>query len=165
MRFTANVQSERIEIELNHAGANSIEVKVGARRYSLESKAVEPGVFWLCWNNRSLEVSVTQNGGTYIVSIEGRRIPVEMIDARTALRRAARQGYDGVAEIRAPMPGKIVKVLVAERTEVQPNQGILVMEAMKMQNEIKSPKKGIVQKLCVIEGAAVNSGDLLAVVE
>jgi pyruvate carboxylase subunit B len=63
------------------------------------------------------------------------------------------------------MPGKIVKILVSEGTEVKPNEGILVMEAMKMQNEIKSPKHGIVMKIRVKEGAPVNAGDLLAVVE
>jgi biotin carboxyl carrier protein len=63
------------------------------------------------------------------------------------------------------MPGKVIKLLVAEGAEVQVNQGIVVLEAMKMQNEIKSPKKGVVSKLGVTEGAAVNAGDLLATVE
>ena len=63
------------------------------------------------------------------------------------------------------MPGKVVKLLVAEGAEVQANQGIVVLEAMKMQNEIKSPKQGVVRKLDVTQGAAVNAGDLLATVE
>jgi Acetyl/propionyl-CoA carboxylase, alpha subunit len=67
--------------------------------------------------------------------------------------------------VRAPMPGKVVRLLVAEGAEVNANQGLLVMEAMKMQNEIKSPKKGVVRKLSVAEGVAVNSGDLLASIE
>jgi biotin carboxyl carrier protein len=63
------------------------------------------------------------------------------------------------------MPGKVVKVLVEEGAAVEMNQGLLMIEAMKMQNEIKSPKKGVVRKLGVTEGAAVNSNDLLATVE
>jgi biotin carboxyl carrier protein len=63
------------------------------------------------------------------------------------------------------MPGKIVKVLLQAGAAVSANQGILVMEAMKMQNEIKSPKDGVVKCVSVQEGSAVNSGDLLAVVE
>jgi biotin carboxyl carrier protein len=90
---------------------------------------------------------------------------VEIIDTRAAFRRAAQHEQDGVVQIRAPMPGKVIKLLVAEGAEVEPNQGIVVLEAMKMQNEIKSPKKGVVRKLGVKEGAAVNSGDLLATVE
>ena len=63
------------------------------------------------------------------------------------------------------MPGKVVRVLASENTEVEAGQGVLVVEAMKMQNEIKSPKKGRVQKILAVEGAAVNAGDVLAIVE
>ena len=164
MKYTAIVEGDRVEIDLTRTGANAIAVEIAGRKYTFDAKEVEPGVYWLNWNNRSFEVAVTQNSEGYIVSVGGHWIPVEMVDARTALRRAAQHG-DGIVEIRAPMPGKVVKVLVGEGSEVQPNQGILVVEAMKMQNEIKSPKKGVVKKLQVIEGTLVNSGDLLAVVE
>jgi biotin carboxyl carrier protein len=63
------------------------------------------------------------------------------------------------------MPGKVVRLLVAEKAEVEAGQGVLVVEAMKMQNEIKSPKKGTVQRLVATEGANVNAGDVLAIVE
>ena len=63
------------------------------------------------------------------------------------------------------MPGRVVRLLVAENSVVEAGQGIVVVEAMKMQNEIKSPKKGTVQKILVSEGAAVNAGDVLAIVE
>src|SRR5262249_7932542 len=125
----------------------------------------EPGIYWFSWNNRSLEISVSQTLDAYVASLAGHRIHVEILDARTALRRAARQGQDGVVQIRAPMPGKVIKVLVREGEEVQSNQGIVVLEAMKMQNEIKSPKKGIVRRLGVTDGGPVNSGDLIATVE
>jgi len=63
------------------------------------------------------------------------------------------------------MPGKIVRVLVNEGSEVEAGAGVLVVEAMKMQNEIKSPKKGRIRRILVGQGAAVNAGDVLAVVE
>ena len=63
------------------------------------------------------------------------------------------------------MPGKVVRVLATAGAEVEAGEGILVVEAMKMQNELKSPKKGRLQKVTVSEGAAVNAGDVLAVVE
>jgi len=63
------------------------------------------------------------------------------------------------------MPGKIVRVLVAEKSAVEAGEGIVVVEAMKMQNEIKSPKKGVVQKILAVSGASVNAGDVLAIVE
>ncbi len=63
------------------------------------------------------------------------------------------------------MPGKIVRVIAHEKDEVEPGTGVLVIDAMKMQNELKAPKKGIVTKLLVKEGTAVNAGDVLAIVE
>jgi biotin carboxyl carrier protein len=68
-------------------------------------------------------------------------------------------------KIVAPMPGRIVRLLVAENSEVEAGQGIVVVEAMKMQNEIKSPKKGVVKKMSAIRRRAVNPGDVLAIVE
>jgi biotin carboxyl carrier protein len=65
----------------------------------------------------------------------------------------------------APMPGKVIRILLQEKAKVEPGQGILVMEAMKMQNEIKSPRKGMVQKILATEGANVNAGDVLAIIE
>ncbi|HYR91064.1 MAG TPA: biotin/lipoyl-containing protein [Terriglobia bacterium] len=165
MKYTAIIHGERIEIELNRTGGNSIEAEVGGRKYLLEARMVEPGVYWFNWNNRSLEISIARNGEEFVVSLADHRIPVEMVDGRTARLRSGLQGHDGVVEIRAPMPGKIVKLLVPEGAEIEANQGLLVMEAMKMQNEIKSPKKGIVRKLGVSENAAVNSGDLLGTIE
>ena len=166
MRYTAVIEGERIEIELTRTGEATIEAEISGRKYTVEARMVEPGVYWFDWNNRSLEIAVAQSGGgEYVVSLPDRRVSVEMADAGNALQRAAQHGHDGLAEVRVPMPGKVVKVLVAEGGEVDANQALLVMEAMKMQHEIKSPKKGIVRKLGVSEGAAVSAGDLLAVVE
>jgi biotin carboxyl carrier protein len=63
------------------------------------------------------------------------------------------------------MPGKVVRLLVREGDEIEAGAGVAVVEAMKMQNEIKSPKKGTIQKILVSEGSAVNAGDVLIVVE
>ena len=80
-------------------------------------------------------------------------------------RRGSGLGDDGPRKLVAPMPGKVVRVLVREGDEVDAGQGRVVVEAMKMQNEIKSPKKGTVRKLVASAGAAVNAGDVLVVVE
>jgi pyruvate carboxylase subunit B len=63
------------------------------------------------------------------------------------------------------MPGKVVRLLVREGDDVEPGRSIAVVEAMKMQNELKSPKKGIVRKLLVDEGDTVNAGEVLAIVD
>ena len=165
MKFTAIIDRERVEVELGKSGAASIEAEIAGCKYVFDVDHVEPGVYWFNWNNRSIEIAVTPNGDNYVVSLDGRRLSVEIVDPRSALRKAAQKGQAGIMELRAPMPGKVVRVLVSEGAEVLANQGVLVMEAMKMQNEIKSPKKGIVKMIRVNQNAAVNAGDLLAVVE
>jgi biotin carboxyl carrier protein len=165
MKFTATVEGERVEVELVKSNATRVEGAIGGRRYVLEVAPVGPGVYWFNWNNRSIEAAVTPAVGEYVVSINERHISVEIADPRAALRKAAHQGEAGLAEVRAPMPGKVVRILVSEGDEIQAHQGVIVVEAMKMQNEIKSPKSGIVKKIRVERNAAVNAGDILAIVE
>jgi biotin carboxyl carrier protein len=165
MKYTVVLAGERVDLEIDLTDPRKIVAQVAGRAYSLETKTVEPGVYWFNWNNRSIELSVTPAGAEYTVSVDGLRFVAEILDARAALRKAAQQGHDGVVELRAPMPGKIVKVLLQPGSEVSANQGILVMEAMKMQNEVKSPKSGILKRVAVQENATVNSGELLAIVE
>jgi biotin carboxyl carrier protein len=94
------------------------------------------------------------------------RYAIDVQDPRSLrTRRAAAGAEAGPQKITAPMPGKIVRLIVAEKAEVKAGQGVIVMEAMKMQNEMKSPKDGKVQKILVAEGATVNAGDVLAVIE
>jgi len=165
MKYTVIVTGEHVDLEIDLNDPRRIEAQVSGRKYVLDTKSVEPGVYWFNWDNRSIELRVTPAIEGYIVSVDGHQHPVEIVDTRTALRKAAHHGHDGEVELRAPMPGKIAKVLLQPGAEVAANQGILVMEAMKMQNEIKSPKAGVVKRVAVQEGSAVNSGDLLTIVE
>jgi len=94
------------------------------------------------------------------------RFQAELRDPRSLRSRQDRAAdAKGPRKLLAPMPGKVVRVLAPEKSEVQLGQGVLVVEAMKMQNEVKSPKKGIVQRVLTAEGASVNAGDVLAIVE
>jgi biotin carboxyl carrier protein len=165
MKYTVTVSGQRVDLEIDFNDPRKIEAQVSGRKYVLDSKTVEPGVYWFNWDSRSIELRVTPAIEGYIVSVDDHQVPVEIDDTRTALRKAVHRGHDGEVELRAPMPGKIVKVLLRAGAEVSANQGILVMEAMKMQNEIKSPKDGVIKRVVVQEAAAVNAGELLVVVE
>jgi biotin carboxyl carrier protein len=82
--------------------------------------------------------------------------------------RAANAGAAGdaaTAEIKTAMPGKVVRILTAVGEEIKRGEGVIIVEAMKMQNEMKAPKDGIVKEIRVEEGATVNAGDVLAVIE
>ena len=165
MRYKAIVSGETVVVELELT-PNGIEATVGGRPYTLEVSMIQPGVFWLNWGTRSIEVSVLDAGEMYSVSIEGHRIPVEILDSRKMLQRSTHQSErGGASEIRSPMPGKIIRVLTEEGADVKNHQGIVVMEAMKMQNEIKSSMAGRVRKIAVIEGETVRAGDLIAIVD
>ena len=91
--------------------------------------------------------------------------PRSAIRAPSGRARPPAPGLEGPKKLVSPMPGKVVRVLVAAGAEVEAGQGIIVVEAMKMQNEIKSPKKGKVSKIIAAEGATVNAGEALAIVE
>jgi biotin carboxyl carrier protein len=94
------------------------------------------------------------------------RYAAELRDPRSlGGRQSGRRDQKGPRKLVALMPGKVVRVLVEERAEVEAGQGVIVVEAMKMQNEIKSPKKGTVVKIVAEVGVSVNPGDVLAVIE
>src|SRR3954464_13714197 len=126
----------------------------------------ESEVLSLVLDDRSYEVKrQTTPTGTRIL-IGDAVFDVEVRDPRSFRARKRGTGLDeGPQRITSPMPGKVVRVLAPEGTEVEAGQGVIVIEAMKMQNEMKSPKKGRVQKIIAPEGSAVNAGDGLAIVE
>jgi biotin carboxyl carrier protein len=126
----------------------------------------EPDVLSLVLGGRSYEIKrQTTPAGTRII-IGDAVFEVEVSDPRSFRQRKRRAGSEeGPQKITSPMPGKVVRVLAPEGAEVEAGQGVIVIEAMKMQNELKSPKKGKVQKIVAQQGAAVNAGDVLAIVE
>ena len=106
-----------------------------------------------------------RHAGGLVVTIEGYRFELEVRDPRRWSRKSAGGGAGAVQSIVSPMPGKVVRVLVAPGDEVVAGQGIVVVEAMKMQNELKSNRTGRVLSVAAKEGATVNAGELLATIE
>src|SRR5215510_5111034 len=126
MKQTVIIDGNPFDLELvRSSDGQRIEAEIDGKKYTLNVQAVETGVYWLIWNHRSIEISVTPSGDAYVASVDGRRVNVEIVDARAALRKAAQQGHAGTVALRAPMPGKIVKVLVSDGAAVETNQGLL----------------------------------------
>jgi biotin carboxyl carrier protein len=113
---------------------------------------------------RSYEARVEEAGGLLVVVIDAHRFEIELRDPRRFSRQAAGRGLDGVQAVVAPMPGKVVRVLAAAGDPVEAGQGLLVVEAMKMQNELKAQRAGKVLSLNAREGATVTAGDVLATI-
>jgi len=123
-------------------------------------------VLSLIVDGHAFEIKREQTATDLHMWVGSSRFGVELRDPRS-LRSRQSSGLDekGPRKIVAPMPGRVVRLLVAEQAAVEAGQGLIVVEAMKMQNEIKSPKKGVVKKIVAAAGAAVNAGDVLAIVE
>jgi biotin carboxyl carrier protein len=123
-------------------------------------------------------ISILLDGQSYVVHVtpmlEGRvklqtgphEYTAEVMDPRAWKgRKHSVVEAEGRQQIIAPMPGKVIRILVAAGDVVEAGQGLAVIEAMKMQNEIKSPKSGLVERVIVMEGQNVNAGEILAWVE
>lgn len=140
--------------------------RLDGREIAFDAVLPRANVVSILMDGQSYEVKRERVGEETHLWLRNERHLVEVRDPRSlTTRRAVAGGAAGPKKIVAPMPGKVVRVLVGPRTEVEQGQGLLVVEAMKMQNEIKSPKKGTVQQVLTREGAAVNAGEVLAVVE
>ncbi len=134
--------------------------------HEADVEAPEPGVYSVLMNGRSYDARVEENpAGGVVVVIDGYRFVVEARDPRRWSAKGAGRGGEGVQRLTAPMPGKVVRVLVSAGDAVEAGQGLLVVEAMKMQNEIKAPRAGRVVSLPATEGAAVTAGEVLATME
>jgi acetyl/propionyl-CoA carboxylase alpha subunit len=125
----------------------------------------EPGVYSVLLEGRSYDAFVEDTPTGLVVTIEGYRFEIEARDPRRWFRKTAGAGADRVQSILSPMPGKVIRVLVAPGDPVVPGQGIVVVEAMKMQNELKSNRTGRVLAVPAKEGATVTAGELLATIE
>lgn len=121
----------------------------------------EPGVYSILQAGASFEIRVTADR----LEVDGHPVRYVTEDLRQWKRSSALAGPGGRASITAPMPGKVVRILVAVGDMVTAGQGIIVIEAMKMQNELKSPMEGVVSRLAVTENEGVAAGTVLAVVE
>ncbi len=132
---------------------------------SASAVSAGPGVYSVLLNGRSYRASVTRSVQGIAIEVAGRIFEIEIQDPRAPRRNASGLPGEGKQTLIAPMPGKIVRILVAQGDTVETGQGLIVIEAMKMQNELKALRPGRVVSLAVAEGAAVAAGDVLAVVE
>ena len=132
---------------------------------AMNVRKVQPGIYSVLHEGRSFDVRIVADGAGYSVEIDGRRFEVTMEDPRNTRKKSAASVGHGRQTIAASMPGKVVRVLVADGEEVTVGQPIIVVEAMKMQNEMKAPKSGRVAKIHVRDGATVAAGQPLLVVE
>jgi biotin carboxyl carrier protein len=164
MLYDVNIDGKNYRLDLNQADGRW-SCRLDGRELEVDAVLARPDVLSLRIGNLAYEIKLERVANDLHLWVGSTRFAAEVRDPRS-LRGRARAGDDhGPRKIVAPMPGKVVRLMVREGNEVEAGAGVAVVEAMKMQNEIKSPKKGTVQKILISEGAAVNAGDVLAIVE
>jgi biotin carboxyl carrier protein len=168
MKLKAQIGNDEFDVTVDGI-SQSVTADIGGRLYDLDVRELSSGVYLFLHENKvyRCRVAARRNSRTsFDVSVRGRDYGVTIVDPKR-LRSGQTSGTHGhgVAEIVSPMPGKVVKVLVDVGQKVEAHAGIVVVEAMKMQNELKSPKAGVVAQINFEAGATVNAGDVLAVIE
>jgi biotin carboxyl carrier protein len=164
MLYNVTIDGKNYRLDLNR-GDGRWACRLDGRDMEVDAVLARPDVLSLRIGNTAYEIKSERVANDLHLWVGSTCFDVEVRDPRS-FRGRTRAGDDrGARKITAPMPGKVVRLLVGEGDEVDPGTGVAVVEAMKMQNEIKSPKKGILREILVKEGAAVNAGDVLAIVE
>jgi biotin carboxyl carrier protein len=165
MVYDVMVDGKPHRLELEKVGA-CWNCRLDGKEVHVDAVLPRRDVLSLLVDGHAFEVKREQTATDLHLWVGSTRFPVELRDPRSLRGRQSGAGDEkGPRKIVAPMPGRVVRLLLAEGADVDAGQGIVVVEAMKMQNEIKSPKKGIIKKITAAAGAAVNAGDVLAIVE
>lgn len=163
MTVWLEMEGKRVRVELPaEISGGTFDCSVDGRTMQVNAQAMEPGVLSLIVDGRQYRCVLDGDA----VIIGGQRYCFDVEDPRSLRgRRRAGEGAAGPRPVKAPMPGRVVRVLVNEGDEVAEHQGVVVIEAMKMQNELKSPKAGRVARVAVVVDGTVGAGDVLVVIE
>jgi len=164
MTYEVTIDGKHYRLELSRADGGW-SCRLDGREVDVDAVVIRPGVLSLRVANQVYEVKCERVAGDLQLWVGSTSFAAEVRDPRSLRGRSRGKDDHGVRELAASMPGKVVRLLALEGSDVEAGAGVVVVEAMKMQNEIKSPKKGRIQKILVREGTAVNAGDILAIVE
>jgi biotin carboxyl carrier protein len=166
-KFTALVGKEETEFFIEKTGESSAVLSLDGKDYALDIVHVGERNYSLLYQGHSYTIGFVTQGDKLQASWQGETAILKLIDEKK-MRRKGGAGMADVAEsgnVVSPMPGRVVKVHVTPGQKVTAGDGIVVVEAMKMENEFKSPKDGVVKDVCVKVGDSVEGGVILAVVE
>ena len=163
MKYEIHIAGKTRSVELHRDGARW-QISLDGVATDADAIEVAPGIFSILFNGASHEVRVAPNPDGSLTLQDGpNEFRAEVADPRAWRgRKHGAVEAEGRQKIVAPMPGKVIRLLVKPGDKVEAGQGLLVVEAMKMQNEVKSPKTGTVEKLQAKEGQPVNANEILA---
>jgi biotin carboxyl carrier protein len=160
---TVDGKTHRLELEHRNQGWRC---RLDGREQRIDAAPAGRDVLSLLVDGKAFEIKREVSAAGLQLWVGSVPYAVQVQDPRSLRSRESGKGEaEGPKRLMAPMPGKVVRVLVGPGEAVGLGQGVVMVEAMKMQNEIKAPKKGVVRQLMVAPGDPVNAGDVLAIVE
>ncbi len=158
-------QSSRLQLEAAD-GDSQWRATLDGRQIDFLAEVTQPGILSLLVDGRSYRCVLDDAPAESAILLGGKRFAFTVEDPRSlAARRKKVSAASGRQQIKAPMAGRIVRLLVAPGQQVEAHQGLIVVEAMKMQNELKAAQAGVVVEIRVTAGAATASGEVLIVLE
>lgn len=160
-------QKEAVPVDLESQGQGRFRLTLNGKTFQVDALSLEHGSLSLLVDGQSYNIEFEENGDEIGTLVRGQVNRTDVADERRLRMRAAAGSFtvEGRQVVLAPMPGKVVKVLVKVGDEVTEGQGLVVVEAMKMENELKSPKAGKVTEVFAKEGTPVENNAKLVVVE
>jgi biotin carboxyl carrier protein len=166
MKFVATLDGAEHQLEVEELTAHALRLKIGERQFEVDVNRVGHSSYSILIDHRSFDFEIVREGEDLLVASRGGAARVTLVDAaRRSRHPGARPAAAGKASLKAMMPGRVVNVLISLGEDVVAQQGLLVVEAMKMENELKAPKAGKVVEIKVKAGQTVEKGELLLVVE
>lgn len=163
MNVTFWVEEEEFRLRLEEGKSGSFRVALNGRTHDVSAEFINPDEVLLNVDGRVFNVTVSGGAGGHSVFVNGHVFRV----ARRAPLRAPgpERGRSRKKEVSVSMPGRVIQVLAGEGDEVSEGQAVMILEAMKMQNEIKAPRSGILRRLSARAGETVEAGAVLFTVE
>jgi biotin carboxyl carrier protein len=164
VKYFARIGSREYEIEVDN---NQIWLDGEAIEVDLQQGGV-PALYSLIFNHQSHELLITADRFNYTVSLQGEQFQVQVEDERTRRLNARRKpaaAAAGELAIVAPIPGLVVKVLVNEGDKVVEDQPLVILEAMKMENELRAVRDGVIKQVKVVAGQRVEQNALLILLD
>jgi biotin carboxyl carrier protein len=167
MAFIGTLGDESYTVEIEETGKSVYRISVDGHEFVVDGKKTGRTNYSLIVDNRSFEIEVDNTGDEYRVLVDGRSYHIRLVDERRVRVGGNQAGaqMQGRQNVSVPMPGKVIAILVAEGDQVEKGQGLIIVEAMKMENEVHSPIAGEVKEIKVKTGETVEGGAVLLVVE
>ena len=162
MRFAASISGEKHQVEITRRGGG-FECRIDGESVEIDTIGISSDILSILYQGKSYEV---RRGVNDAVIVGKNSYQVEVTDPRSwRSRRQAGGAGCSPQKLTASMPGKVVRVLAKAGANVQAGEGVLVIEAMKMQNEVRAPREGTIASIQVREGQAVNAGQVVAIID